>query len=63
MGNLPRLPLEEVEVARQKRKSGGVEIFGVLNGEVVEDDDELKRPGTVSSEESFDIMRASEVVG
>lgn len=62
LGDGPRLALEEVEIARRNRKGGGLEIFGVVNNEVVEDDEEeLKRPATVSSEESFDMMRASEI--
>ncbi|KAH8812355.1 D-arabinono-1,4-lactone oxidase-domain-containing protein [Xylogone sp. PMI_703] len=60
MGDEPKLALEEVEVARRERRSGGVEIYGAVS-EKLEEEEEHKRPGTVSSDDSFDFLAGSSI--
>ena len=55
MGDGPKLALEEVEVGRRKLWKGGLQVTGFVEGK-----DEGGLSGN-SSEESFDVLRASEV--
>jgi D-arabinono-1,4-lactone oxidase len=60
LGEGKRLPLEEVEVGRRKLWKGGMMVLGKVE-EDLEVENSMEGLSGHSSEESFDLLRASEV--